>query len=272
MPSLVKKIEENNVDGRMLLDDFQAEDLNALVPFPPLRRKLVRNIDLLRQQAANVLPAPANMDEVSSEIQRSLDQLNETLRTLAETVSQESHIASGKLQPLPSDERRRSAAHVQPNKLIAMEAESAAVKIQAVVRGRQVRTQKLKDEGDGAQEGGTRVWDADERHRTEVPVEEVQTAENKDDNLDRRAPPDIDRAAAKIQAVARGRQDRNRVIKMKMTDHCAIGAVGDECDVGGEKGDVGGDDREEDEGLAKSGGEDAVIVADVEDSATARQE
>ena len=263
MPSLVKKIEENHVDGRMLLDDCQGEDLNALVPFPPLRRKLARNIELLRQQAANILPAPANMDEVSGEIQRSLDQLNETLRTLAETVSQESYTASGRLQPLPSDERRRSVAYVEPDKLTA---ETASIKIQAVARGRQVRTQKLRVEGDDVPEGGTRARDADESNRIEVPVQEeltVRTAENEDDSVDRRATLDRDGAALKIQAVARGQQDRNRVIKMKIADHGAIGEVREE-------GDVGGDVAKE--GPGESGDEGAVIVADVEDSATVLQE
>jgi len=97
MPALVRTMESNNVDGRMLLDDCSDEDIANLVPFPPLRRKLTRSIDSLRQQSAEVQgPVSADMSEVSAEIQRSLDQLNDTMRHLAETIAQESYVASGK--------------------------------------------------------------------------------------------------------------------------------------------------------------------------------
>ena len=68
MPALVRTMESNNVDGRMLLDDCSDEDIANLVPFPPLRRKLTRSIDSLRQQSAEVQgPVSADMSEVSAQ-------------------------------------------------------------------------------------------------------------------------------------------------------------------------------------------------------------
>jgi len=98
MASLAKTMADNNIDGSMLLEDSNQEDIVALVLFPPLRRKLVRSIESLRRFA---IPA-ADMTEVSQDIQASLDQLNNTMRELAASIALESTTASGNPPPLPS--------------------------------------------------------------------------------------------------------------------------------------------------------------------------
>ena len=186
MPALVRTMEHNNVDGRMLLDDCSDEDIANLAPFPPLRRKLARSIDSLRLQSAEVLqgPQPADMSGVSAEIQRSLDQLNDTMRHLAETIAQESHVASGK----PGGGAGKGDK--------APDLERAATKIQAVERGRRDRAKvkERKQGGGGGDEDGAGPGGG----------------AGKGDKG-----PDLERAATKIQAVERGRRDRAKVKERK---------------------------------------------------------
>ena len=79
-------------------DEDATEDIAALVAFVPLRRKLLRCIANLRQQAIDAASAEKT-DPVSIEIQRSLDELNASMHALAATLARESATASGKPPP-----------------------------------------------------------------------------------------------------------------------------------------------------------------------------
>ena len=79
-------------------DEDATEDIAALVAFVPLRRKLLRCMATLRQQAADAASAEKT-DHVSIEIQRSLDELNASMHALAATLARESATASGKPPP-----------------------------------------------------------------------------------------------------------------------------------------------------------------------------
>jgi hypothetical protein len=238
MPGLVKTMEQNSIDGRMLLDDCSDEDIAMLVQFAPLRRKLTRSISSLRQQSAELQgPVPTDMGEVSAEIQRSLDQLNDTLRNLAETVARESNLASD-TPPAPTDvalpqdsanrgdsrgaaspgeegERKKgdqagedkggagsvgSGGGKREGEDRLLDCELAATKVQALERGRRdrARVNELKQDQSGEDKGG---------------AGSVGTGEGKREGEDRLL--DCELAATKIQALERGRRDRARVNELK---------------------------------------------------------
>jgi hypothetical protein len=265
MPGLVKTMEQNNIDGRMLLDDCSDEDIAGLVQFAPLRRKLTRSISSLRQQSAELQgPVPADMREVSAEIQRSLDQLNDTLRNLAETVARESNLASGK-PPAPADALPQDSANHGDSRGAAppgeegerkkgrqtgedkggagsvgsgggkregeeglLDRELAATKIQALERGRRdrARVHELKQGRTGEDKGGAGSVGSGGGKR-----------EGEECLLDREL------VATKIQALERGRRDRARVHELKQgrqtgEDKGGAGSVGS-----------GGGKREGEEGL-----------------------
>jgi flagellar hook assembly protein FlgD len=113
MPSVAVTMENNDMDGRMLLDECAENDIEALVVFPPLQRKLIRSINSLREQADGAASAKGDAPEVSDEIQRSLDQLNETMRELAQAIALES--ATSSCKPAPTVVHKACEIPVQPS-------------------------------------------------------------------------------------------------------------------------------------------------------------
>jgi hypothetical protein len=207
MPALVSTMAENNIDGLMLLDDGNEDDIGALVPFPPLRRKLMRNISALKQQADAAPEAPADMGEVSVDIQRSLDQLNDSMHALAETIAKEAAAASGKPPKATTtyskpEERVKEAVACGGDGDRDNGEEKAAIKIQALTRGNQCR-KRANDKTVG--QGGEAKEESEGRgsHAGACQVTSDDGGDGDRDNGE-------EKAAIKIQALTRGNQCRKR--------------------------------------------------------------
>ena len=219
MASLAKTMADNNIDGSMLLEDSNQEDIVALVLFPPLRRKLVRSIESLRRFA---IPA-ADMTEVSQDIQASLDQLNNTMRELAASIALESTTASGNPPPLPS------GAPPLPSG-------------DATKQGRDRRDCETEDEGQkGGKDAtdktrGTSVWPHAFRDGVAAGDGAMREAERRQEGMSQEA------AAVAIQKHTRGTVVRKKGHATSNAEHRTLEKVeggGEGKEMGGE-GDEGG--------------------------------
>jgi len=196
----------NDITGEMLLDEANEQDIAALVIFPPLRRKLMRGVAELRLRARDVSAKAPDMSAASLQIQASLDQLNETMRALERTLAQEAAIAEGKPISTESDaeDAVREAAAAERAGLAGdpgqtaetapqdADLEAAAVKIQALTRGNMERKK------------GRRVK---EPPKSEAEQEAEAIAANE---LYEERDADLEAAAIKIQALARGNMERRK--------------------------------------------------------------
>jgi len=214
MSSLAKTMADNNIDGSMLLEDSNQEDIVALVLFPPLRRKLVRSIESLRRFA---IPA-ADMTEVSQDIQASLDQLNNTMRELAASIALESTTASGNPPPLPSGD--------------------------ATMQGRDGRDCETEVQDEGQKGGkdatdktrGTSVWPHAFRDGVAAGDGAMREAERRQEGMSQEA------AAVAIQKHTRGTVVRKKGHATSNAEHRTLEKVeggGEGKEMGGE-GDEGG--------------------------------
>jgi hypothetical protein len=85
MGTLIPTFESHGIDGQILLEDMEETDFDELVPFKPLRRKLKRCVQELKDQAASG-SYDAHINFKAYELQSSLEQLNQSMEALIRTV------------------------------------------------------------------------------------------------------------------------------------------------------------------------------------------
>ncbi len=86
MTSLVATFENHGIDGQVLLDDIEEPDFDDLVPFRPLRRKLKRCVEQLREQSSSSANYASAVTVRAKDLHDSLDNLNQSMETLLRTV------------------------------------------------------------------------------------------------------------------------------------------------------------------------------------------